>query len=120
MYEIDDDEKVQIAGWLRARNLPVPTSWPAEGRIVPGVAAGFLVMTDCSVGILDFFVSNPEASRSERDKALDEIAQELIGRAYVRGCGTIRCNSQLDTIVRRARRLGFRELGTFTALQKEL
>lgn len=122
MRDYDFDDYPELARWLRARGLPIPADedLPDEGKIVPGIAVGFLVQTDTGTATLDFFVANPDAPGSERDKALSEIASELIGRAHVLGFKRIRVCSQLDTIVRRARALGFRDHGSFKVLFKEI
>lgn len=119
-YEMDDYP--ELASWFRARGLSVPCDedLPDNGVIVPGVAAGFLIQTDTSAALIDFFISNPDTSSRARGEALDAIARALMGRAHQLGYKRVLCNSQLDTIVRRARALGFQELGEFKSFSKEI
>lgn len=69
----------EINGWHRARGfLPVELdTLPPTGLIVPGVAVGFLYRTDSQLGMLDGFISNPEAPKEQRAAALMHIGQVL-------------------------------------------
>lgn len=122
MRTYDLDDYPELASWFKARGMPQPKDedLPDEGKIVPGIAAGFLVQTDTKTATLDFFISNPATSTAARDGAILAIAKELIGRAYVLGYSRVRVCSQLDTIVRRARALGFQEAGSYKVLFKEI
>lgn len=51
------------------------------GFIVPGIGAGFLMQTDANVGILEPFISNPDAPKEQRDKALETILAALVEEA---------------------------------------
>lgn len=119
-YEMEDYP--ELASWFRARGLALPCDrdLPDEGLIISGVAAGFLIQTDTSTAILDFFITNPETSPRARGEALNEISRGLIERARALGFRRVTCDSQLDTIVRRARALGFQELGEFKSFSKEI
>jgi hypothetical protein len=117
-----DEHYPEIVEWLKARRMPVieQSELSFHGFIEPGVACGFLINTDTKTTIIDFFISNPKAYKSERDQALDAIAQELIRFARVMGYKKVICRSQLDTIKDRAKRLGFTDLGEFRTFCMEL
>jgi hypothetical protein len=112
----------EVASWFTARSLPIPShhSLPTNGFIVPGVAAGFLYLTDSDVSILDCFISNPKTTEVERDEALDSIAHHLIACASLHDTKILICNTTLKAIKDRAVFLGFTDTGTHFALAKEL
>ena len=122
MTDYESDYYPEIAGWFRARGAkaPKPENLPKVGVFIQEVAVGFLIQTDTSTAILDFFIANPEATKAARSTALDMIAKELIGKAKMLGFDSVRCDSQLDTIVKRARALGFSDLGDFKVFTKEI
>jgi hypothetical protein len=110
-----------INGWMLARGRgQVPLSMcPQEGRVVPGVAAGFLYQTDSDTALLDHFVSNPEAPFDERQAAMDTIADALIHRAGELGFHNIVAMTKSAGIRDRALRMGFRDAGNSCILVKE-
>lgn len=112
----------QIFKWFQERGMKAPThlDLPKIGRIVPKVAAGFLVQTDTASAVLDFFITNPKASQSDRSQAIDSIVKELMQDAKDLGFRRVRCDSQIDTIKKRAVALGFRCSGDHTVFCKEI
>lgn len=118
-FQIEDLDAINE--WMEARGLrPVPRSMlPETGRIVPGVAAGFLFQTDSAIAMLDHFVSNPGADYDQRQAALDGIAEDLLGRAKALGFMHIIAMTKIDGIRDRALRLGFHEAGISCILVKE-
>lgn len=70
----------EINSWYRARDMTMlKKEWiPPQGFILPNVAAGFLITTNTSIGILEHFVSNPRAKPEDRRLAIDMIAGRLI------------------------------------------
>lgn len=81
-FDISKD-LAELNGWYRARGLPeVPLeALPLTGLIVPGVAAGFLYLTDSSLAMLEGFCTNPQVGRDERARALDQIIAALFVEA---------------------------------------
>jgi len=77
------DDFTDLNSWYYRRkgeNFPMRYLSPT-GVIVPGVAAGFLIQTDAHFGILEPFISNPEASKEDRDRALHMILERLTSMA---------------------------------------
>jgi hypothetical protein len=112
----------ELADWFKRREMAVPAleDLPKVGFVIPGVAAGFLVQTDTPGAELDFFISNPEKGRRHRALALDSIVESLTAHAKSLGYRFLKCSSQINTIRKRARYSGFRELGDFSCFIKEL
>ncbi len=77
------DDFTDVNSWYYKRkgeNFPMRYLSPT-GVIVPGIAAGFLIQTDAHFGILEPFISNPEASREDRDMAINMILKKLTDMA---------------------------------------
>ncbi len=112
----------ELCGWFRKRNFQTPPAifLPPTGLITPDVAAGFLIRTDCNIGILDFFITNPDAGSHVRAEALEEIARKLILDAQWAGIKAIKCDSKFENIKRLANRLNFTYLGDSSAFFKGL
>lgn len=117
--DLDFDE---IFKWFEARNYEgIPKYiFPKVGFIVDGTAAGFLYFTDSTVCIIDCYISNPRQDSKTRSDALDLITEELIKCAAFHRCKTIKCDTQLGVIKRRAISHGFKSIGTFEAFTMEL
>lgn len=112
LFEKDSDYKT-ICSWFEKREIaPIPEDVvPNFGLIVPDVAAGFLLVTDCNLGILDFYISNPEANPKDRDLALDEITGGLIKYGRSVGITNFKADTQIEAIKTRAKYHGFDYLG---------
>lgn len=120
LWEISDYD--QVSSWFKARSMPSPRrgDFPQVGFIVEGVAVGFLVQTDTPCAIIDFFISNPAASRRKRREALDSITDELVRAARSLGFRAVKADTEILTIKKRAQRSGFRALGEFSSFIKGL
>ena len=112
----------QIQSWFIARNLNVPseTSLPTHGAIVENVAVGFLFCTDGDLAYIDFYVSNPKASRRDVLKAFDEITTNLILWAKEMDYSSILANTQFKSIEKMAVKHGFKNLGQYTSFARSL
>lgn len=113
---------LDIAQWFKDRGMSVPFPYdlPTCGKIVPGVAVGFLIKTDTNSAMLDFFVTNPKARMTDRGRAIDLITKGLLLKAKSLGFSRVRCDSQIDTIKKKALSLGFRCSGDHTVFCKEI
>lgn len=111
-----------IKPWYEARGLEMPNRklYPTTGGIVDGVAAGFLLLTDSCLGIIDGYISNPDTRRVDRYEALIGITNHLISQAHVMGCTVVKCDSKIPSIKRLAEFLGASITGEYTSFQKEL
>lgn len=112
----------QIQDWLSQRNLPaIPGDYlPVSGFIVEGVAVGFILFTNSSLGIFDYFISNPKADLKDRSQAISDITESLLLLAKTSGCKAIKCSTRVDSIEEKARHFGFQETGLFKSFFKEL
>jgi hypothetical protein len=108
----------EICEWYDEHGLraPGPDMLPKHGAIVRGLAAGFLILTDANLGILEFYISNPKAGPRERDLALDLITRALLDLGEEYGITNFKADTKIPAIVKRAERFDFKKVGTFTAL----
>jgi len=111
-----------LCHWCWLRDKPSPPEWavPDTGFIVDHVAAGFLILTSNGCAILDFYVSNPNSNKDERDKALDLITEELIEAAREVGVRLLVCSSRSEAIKVRAMKHGFKLSGLYACFEMEL
>jgi hypothetical protein len=107
-----------IARWYESHNQPVPAQdvLPTFGLIDDKAAAGFLIVCDCNLGILEFYITDPESTKSRRDHALDEITTELLKYGRAIGIRNFKCDTEVDAIAKRAEKFGFRHVGSFMNL----
>lgn len=89
---IDYDKDYQdVAAWWKAWGWPeIPReALPEMGLIVSEgevkICAGFLYRTDSCMCCIDFFVSNPEAEKKQRDAAMQMLINSLVGKAKESG-----------------------------------
>lgn len=108
----------EICEWYNEHNLRAPglEVLPEYGLIIRDLAAGFLIWTDCGLGILEFFISNPKSNKKERDLALDLITRGLMDHGAEMGLHYFKCASDRPQIIARAERFGFKNVGQFTSL----
>lgn len=89
------------------------------GFIVPGVAAGFLVLTNVNCCFFEPFIANPKASKPARDEALVMILRELQNKSKELGIKMIYGVSTSPTMIKRALNSGWLSLGLSTLVCKE-
>lgn len=109
--------------WYKGYGLHVTPNqnvfFPKTGYVVEGVAAGFLYMVQIiPVGYLDGYIANSKASKEDRSKALDMITEMLIALAKIKRLKHLKCDTQIDSIVKRAEKFGFTSQGTYTVLSR--
>ena len=80
---------------------------PDSGFWVPGVAAGWVYLTNSKLALLEPIVANPGCDKIERSKALDLLVHALLAFARDNGAVTMMALSQHPAIEARALRLGF-------------
>lgn len=112
----------EMNGWYERHGKPPVDfpSLPGFGLIEEGRAAGFLYMTDSTLGLLEGFVTNPEAPREERSAALEKILHALMDEASRLGVKTLVGLCGAETIVKLGLRNGFRHLGQYEMVAKEV
>lgn len=119
-YCHSDYDQIKVWFWDRDMFIPFSDDLPETGLIIDNVAAGFLIWTDTSMAILDFFVTNPKASLIQRGKAINAITDGLMKKAKKLGFHRVKCDSQISTIQRKASSLGFLDLGAHQVFIKEI
>lgn len=117
-----DHDYLPMCDWFIKRNLkpPTPVLLPKNGIIVQDVAAGFLILTDSNVGMLDFFITNPDQPKDVRLDALDNIAKVLTHTAQNLKLMSLICNTTFINIKELAQRQGFTYLGEYSTFAKEI
>jgi hypothetical protein len=93
---------------------------PTIGLIAPGVAAGFLYLTDSTIGIIDNFVTHKQAEREARNAALDEIVRILLDAAKGADCSVVKCDTQIYAIKQRATAHGFDCVGSYQVFVRSI
>jgi hypothetical protein len=117
-----NSDYAEINSWFKAHGMPSPSAdlLPSNGFIVPGVAAGFVYLTDSSVSILDSFISNPDSDDDDRSDAIDWIAIHLTNLAMMNGTKLLICNTKIKAVRDRVLTLGFTDTGKHDSFAKEL
>jgi len=100
---------IELNCWLIARNAGLldEKDLPKMGQIVPGVACGFIVTTDCSTCFLECFVSNKDASKKDREDALEKIARWGEKMAAILGYKRLLAITEAPTLLKLAENMGF-------------
>jgi hypothetical protein len=99
----------QLEEWSKMRGLGmVPLDLlPKTGRIVSGVCAAFLYLTDSKVGFLENMISNPAVDRTVSSDALDSCVRAIEQDAKSAGVQLLWSSTCLPAVLERADRLGF-------------
>lgn len=111
-----------LCEWFAKHKMKAPLYFllPPVGMIVDGIAAGFLIETNCHVAILDFFVTNPDVDSEARNKAIEEIVSSLQFYAGANDFKYLKCDSSIDSIKQRALARGFKKIDDVSVFYKEL
>lgn len=122
MRKFEDYDYSAMNEWYGARNLKAPPKdcLPKTGLIEDATACGFLVETNCKFAILDFFCSNPNASKEDRLEAIHEIAFLLTLHAKKLGFKGLKCDTRFENIKLMANKQGFDYLGEYSTFFKEI
>jgi len=106
--------------WHEKRGLSVPSeaALPRLGLIEDDLAAGFLIQTDCRLGFLDFYVTNPDAPKKDRAKAIEEISAKLIEAAHRLGIKVLMCNTGFSSLKKLAEKYRFTYLGEYSSYSR--
>jgi len=112
----------QIVEWCEKHDKIAPklSYLPMHGLIVKDVAAGFLYVASGKLGILDGFVTNPDAEPQARNEALNLIIEVLVAHADDLRLPRVVGITTDSAIVSRGCNLGFVTRGNnWTILQRE-
>lgn len=82
-----DNDYAELANWWTEYGWsPIPASLlPASGLIVPGLAAGFVYLSNSSLAWIEWVVGNPAAPSADRDAALEILIPALMEQAKAAG-----------------------------------
>lgn len=72
------------------------------------IAAGFLLCTDTSLCIMEYFVSNPNVDWKLRSDAIIMITKELIEDARFLGFSSVAASFKSDRLAEKAKETGFK------------
>lgn len=99
----------EIKDWSKDRGLGmVPKELlPKTGRIVPGVCAAFLYLTDSKVAFLENMISNPQTDKALASEALDLCVKAIEQDAKESGVSLIWSSTCIPQVMKRAESLGF-------------
>jgi len=89
MYRPEDYEKIQ-EWWTKQKWTPVPQDMlPDLGIIVSiddkDVCAGFLYTSNSLTGWMEWIIADPETTKEERAKALEELIDNLLTLSKLKG-----------------------------------
>lgn len=109
MRKFEEEDYFTIQEWFARRLIKAPLKemLPPTGLIEDGLAAGFLIKTDTPAGVLDFFISNPQANRLNRLEAIYDVAQGLIVSAKQAGIKSLICSTRFSNVKQIAIKHGF-------------
>lgn len=109
VHVVNREDMAEIAGWARARGheWPPPEWLPPTGYWVPGLAAGWLLLTNCGRAFLEDFMINPRADRAESSKALFLIESYCAERALRQGARYLIGTTKIESIRGRVRVAGY-------------
>ena len=117
-----DTDYPEIVNWHMAWEKPTPPQHllPKNGFIIPEVCAGFLYLTDSSLGIIDIYICNPKVPKYERNKYLNILTTEILTLAKQLGCKSLLATSNIDAIKKRSEFHGFKYMCETSVYAKEI
>jgi hypothetical protein len=111
----------QIEEWSKKRGCVWTSSKRSTyGYIVPGVAAGWLYVTDGDFCIAEGLISNPDASSGARHEAFWALQEAFEDRSRQLGKQRIIGLLASDAMQAQAVDKGYKVLGVHLLIQKEL
>ena len=109
MRKFEPTDYEQLVRWWNKWEFPPPplSLLPPTGYIIPGLAAGFMYLTDAPIGWMEWVVCNPDADKKERSKALDEVINKLDAFGKSRDKVVSFTSSNSESYISRLKRLGY-------------
>lgn len=122
LHRYSDKHYDMITEWQERRGQPFlePDFIPTHGLVVEDVACGFLYCTDSAIGMIDLFITNPEASTIARAKALDLILKNLILWSKDLGMKRLIATCKIKGTRNLALKNNFENIGEYSFLSREL
>jgi hypothetical protein len=101
----------EVHGWWEAHGwAPIALdSLPSTGFIVEGVCAGFLYSTDSNMCILEWVISNPNASKEARSEGLDDLIDALLKAAHDKKYKMVFTSVSHPKLMKRYTEFGFKK-----------
>lgn len=117
-----EENYIEICGWyFKREKIPIPFYLlPKNGFIVSGVAAGFLYKTDSKLGLIENFVTNPNACSDDRNKALNLIIDSIIELCFRYKIKSLIGTTKHENLLNRSLNKGFKNLGSYNVVCKEI
>jgi hypothetical protein len=105
------EHREQVERWWRLHGVaPVePGFLSDEGFIVPGIAAGWLYLTNSKMALIENLTANPEVDEATRSEAIDRVVRRIVDEAQDFGAKVICGFTQIPAVIGRAERLGFQK-----------
>lgn len=98
-----------LSQWWEAYNWTPPPedSLPSSGIVVEGVCAGFLYITNSKMGIMEWIVGNPDASKEARAEAIEKTITAIQGMARGFGIKYLFSSIKHPNLIEHYERAGF-------------
>lgn len=105
-HEEDYDD---LCAMMRGRGLEVPpkSRLPQWGWTIDNIIFAFLMQTDAKIGIVEYFVTNPDISDIDRLKACDLMIRKIEDKANYLGMEMLIGSSSIPKVIGLALRSGF-------------
>lgn len=99
-----------IKSWYEEHSQVAPglAAFPETTLIVDGIAAGSLVLTNIETGILENYISNPDANERQINASINHITDMLIGLAEGLKLRQLYVFTRIPSVAKRARKYGFK------------
>lgn len=98
----------EYASWWHPDNPPAPEDLPKIGLVVGNMkAVGFLANTDCSFGVITFWMEHPANKPRETKEALELLFKALIESSIIMGKKKIFLYTKIRSIIRLLESLHF-------------
>ncbi len=112
----------EMNSWYTKRELPILIKdiLPNTGFIVSEVAAGFLYCCDGNLGLIENFITNPDAKSEDRDEAINIIIDSIEQEAKILGIKYIIGSTKEDSLLMRSLNLNYKDLGKYNLIFKNL
>ena len=111
----------KAVAWASARGVELRDDIiPRIGFVSDDAAIGWLYQTDSGLGLLETFVTNPEATPKARHAAVDEVGVALIEEAKHLGITRLVTMTSHRSIGRMCLRRGFSYSGPMHVLRLEV
>lgn len=107
--DFSKDYEILERWWKEHNWLPVhPSLLPKTGFIVDEVCAGWLYKTDSAFALLEFVVSDKNAEKDRRDKALNILINSLLEEADKAGFKVVFTSLEHPKLIERYQKFGFK------------